>query len=107
MGPTVFAVIYLLAMVKVVVVGDLVWFRDDARERLMVNTREVLVFAAVYLWFVRSATSPTPSILAGRSAPEQGAPFIGDNAQQVRELAQQPVLVVPERPRVVTPNIGP
>lgn len=47
------AVLYALAMVVVVVGVDLLFFRDHAWERLVVNVGVVLVFAAFYLRFLR------------------------------------------------------
>jgi nucleotide-binding universal stress UspA family protein len=47
-------------------------------------------------------------IVLGRSVRHgTGAPSVGDNAQQVLELAQQPVLVVPARVHVVKPGGAP
>ncbi len=47
------AALYLVAMVAVIVGVDLVFFRNRAWERLMVNIGIVLVFAAFYLRFLR------------------------------------------------------
>ncbi|HVD87505.1 MAG TPA: hypothetical protein VNB91_01260 [Jatrophihabitantaceae bacterium] len=46
-------VLYALVMVVVIVGVDLLFFRDHAWERLVVNVGIVLVFAAFYLRFLR------------------------------------------------------
>lgn len=50
-----YAVLYVVAMVAVVVTIDVLFFRNRAWfwQRLMVNTGIVLVFAAFYLRFMR------------------------------------------------------
>ena len=45
--------LYVLALVAVVVGVDVLFFRHHLRERLMVNVGIVLVFAAVYLRFLK------------------------------------------------------
>ena len=46
-------VVYVVAMVAVIVAVDLVFFRNQFWERLIVNIGIVLVFAAFYLRFLR------------------------------------------------------
>jgi hypothetical protein len=46
-------VLYVVAMAAVIVVVDLVFFRNRFWERLTVNIGIVLVFAAFYLRFLR------------------------------------------------------
>jgi hypothetical protein len=46
-------VLYVVAMVAVIVGVDIVFFRNRLWERLMVNIGIVLVFAALYLRFLR------------------------------------------------------
>ena len=53
MGRPASIVLYVLTMVVVVVVVDVLFFRDHAWERLMVNVGIVLVFGAFYLRFRR------------------------------------------------------
>jgi len=48
-------VLYVLAMVAVVIVVDVLFFRHHFWARLIVNVGIVLVFAAVYLRFLRRA----------------------------------------------------
>jgi hypothetical protein len=47
------AVLYVLALVAVVVGVDLLFFRHQLWERLIVNVGIVLVFAAFYLRFLK------------------------------------------------------
>ncbi len=47
------AVPYVLAMVAVVVIVDVLFFRDQFWERLIVNIGIVLVFVAFYFRFLR------------------------------------------------------
>jgi hypothetical protein len=47
------AALYVLALVAVVVGVDLLFFRHQFWERLIVNTGIVLVFAAFYLRFLK------------------------------------------------------
>jgi hypothetical protein len=47
-------VLYVLALVAVVVGLDLLFFRHRFWERLLVNVGVVLVFAAVYLRFLKN-----------------------------------------------------
>jgi uncharacterized membrane protein len=54
MTKNVFAVIYILTLIAVVVSVDLLFFKNRFWERLMVNIGIVLVFAAFYLRFIRS-----------------------------------------------------
>jgi hypothetical protein len=54
MGRSAVGAIYVLVMVLVVVVVDVLFFRDHFWERLMVNIGIVLVFGAFYLRFFRS-----------------------------------------------------
>ena len=53
MGNRVAAALYVLAMVAVVVGVDLLFFRHHFWDRLIVNVGIVLVFAAVYLRFLK------------------------------------------------------
>jgi type IV secretory pathway VirB2 component (pilin) len=46
-------VLYVLAMVAVVVAVDILFFRHQFWERLMVNVGIVLVFGAFYLRFLK------------------------------------------------------
>jgi len=48
-------VLYVLAMVAVVIVVDVLFFRHHFWARLIVNVGIVVVFAAVYLRFLRRA----------------------------------------------------
>ena len=48
-------VLYVLALVAVVVGVDVLFFRHDLWERLIVNVGIVLVFGAIYLKFLRRA----------------------------------------------------
>jgi uncharacterized membrane protein YgdD (TMEM256/DUF423 family) len=50
----VLGVLYALVMAAVVVVVDVLFFRDHAWARLMVNVGIVLVFGAFYVRFLRS-----------------------------------------------------
>ncbi|WP_256792877.1 hypothetical protein [Terrabacter sp. Ter38] len=54
MGRPWLGVLYALVMVAVVVAVDVLFFRDHAWARLMVNVGIVLVFGALYLRFFRS-----------------------------------------------------
>ena len=47
------AVLYVFALVAVVVGVDVLFFRDQFWERLMVNVGIVLVFGAFYLRFLK------------------------------------------------------
>lgn len=53
MGKPAGVVLYVLAMVAVVVAVDVLFFRHQFWERLMVNVGIVLVFLAFYLRFLR------------------------------------------------------
>ena len=53
MGRSVTGLLYALAMVAVVVVVDVFFFRHHVWLRLMVNIGIVLVFGAFYLRFLR------------------------------------------------------
>ena len=53
MGRQAVVVLYALAMVAVVVGVDILFFRNQLWERLMVNVGIVLVFAAFYLRFLK------------------------------------------------------
>lgn len=53
MGNRVAAALYVLAMVAVVVGVDVLFFRHQFWVRLIVNVGIVLVFAAVYLRFLK------------------------------------------------------
>ena len=53
MGNRVAAALYVLAMVAVVVGVDVLFFRGHFWARLIVNVGVVLVFAAVYLRFLK------------------------------------------------------
>jgi hypothetical protein len=48
-------VLYVVAMIAIVVGVDVTWFRGQFWERLIANAAIVLVFAAVYLAFLRHA----------------------------------------------------
>jgi hypothetical protein len=52
-GRQVVTVFYLLAMVGIVVGVDVLFFRHHFWERLIVNVGIVLVFAVVYLTFLK------------------------------------------------------
>ncbi|HET9898029.1 MAG TPA: hypothetical protein VFQ44_24120 [Streptosporangiaceae bacterium] len=51
MGRQAVVVLYVLALVAVVVVVDVLFFRHEFWERLLVNIGIVLIFAAFYLRF--------------------------------------------------------
>ena len=53
MGKSPAIVLYVALMVVIVVVMDLLFFRDRFWERLMVNVGIVLVFAAFYFRFMK------------------------------------------------------
>jgi predicted cobalt transporter CbtA len=53
MGRQAAVVLYVLAMVAVVIGVDVLFFRHHFWARLLVNVGIVLVFAAVYLRFLR------------------------------------------------------
>ena len=53
MGRQAVVVLYVLAMVAVVVCVDVLFFRNQFWERLIVNVGIVLVFGAFYLWFLK------------------------------------------------------
>jgi hypothetical protein len=53
MGKHIAVLLYAVAMAAVIVVVDLVFFRNRFWERLTVNIGIVLVFAAFYLRFLR------------------------------------------------------
>jgi hypothetical protein len=53
MGRRAAVVLYVLALVAVVVGVDVLFFRNRFWERLMVNVGIVLVFAALYLRFLK------------------------------------------------------
>jgi type IV secretory pathway VirB2 component (pilin) len=53
MGRTAVVVLYVLALVVVVVGVDVLFFRHQFWERLLVNIGIVLVFGAFYLRFLR------------------------------------------------------
>ncbi len=53
MGRQVAVVLYVVAMAAVIVGIDIMFFRDRFWERLIVNIGIVLVFAALYLRFIR------------------------------------------------------
>jgi hypothetical protein len=55
MGRQAAVVLYVLAMVAVVIGVDVLFFRHQFWARLIVNVGIVLVFAAVYLRFLRRA----------------------------------------------------
>ncbi len=54
MTKSVFAVLYSLVMIPVIVGVDLLFFKNRFWERLMVNIGIVLVFAAFYLRFLKN-----------------------------------------------------
>jgi len=45
--------LYVLALIAVVIVVDVLFFRNRLWARLMVNVGIVLVFAAFYWWFLK------------------------------------------------------
>jgi uncharacterized membrane protein len=53
MGRHIVVVLYLAAMVAVIVVLDIAFFRHRFWERLLVNVGVVLVFVAFYLRFLK------------------------------------------------------
>ena len=53
MGRQTAVVLYVLALVAVVVGVDVMFFRNQFGERLIVNVGIVLVFAAFYLTFLK------------------------------------------------------
>ena len=53
MGRQVAVVLYVLVLVAVVVVVDVLFFRNQFWERLIVNVGIVLVFAAFYFRFLK------------------------------------------------------
>ena len=53
MGSRAAVVLYVLALVAVVVGVDVLFFRHHFWERLLVNVGIVLVFAAIYLRFLK------------------------------------------------------
>ena len=55
MGRQAAVVLYVLAMVAVVIVVDVLFFRHHFWARLIVNVGIIVVFAAVYLRFLRRA----------------------------------------------------
>ena len=55
MSKQVVIAIYVLAMIAVIIGTDVVFFRNRFWERLMFNIGTVLVFAAFYLRFLKSA----------------------------------------------------
>jgi hypothetical protein len=55
MGSRAAVVLYVLALVAVVVGVDVLFFRHHFWERLLVNVGIVLVFAALYLRFLKRA----------------------------------------------------
>jgi uncharacterized protein (DUF983 family) len=55
MGRQVAVVLYVVAMIAVVVGVDFVFFRNRFWERLIVNIGIVLVFAALYLRFLKAS----------------------------------------------------
>ena len=64
MGRQASVVLYVLALVAVVVGVDVLFFRHQFVERLIVNVGTVLVFGAFYLlflkrWIVNSGTPPS------------------------------------------------
>lgn len=55
MGRQAVVVLYMLAMIAVVVGVDVLFFRHQFWERLMVNVGIVLVFASFYLRFLKGS----------------------------------------------------
>jgi type IV secretory pathway VirB2 component (pilin) len=53
MGKRAYVVLYVFALVAVVVGVDVLFFRHQFLERLIVNVGIVLVFAAFYLTFLK------------------------------------------------------
>jgi hypothetical protein len=53
MGRAIISVPYVVAMIAVIVIVDILIFRNLFWERLMVNVGIVLVFAAFYLRFLK------------------------------------------------------
>jgi hypothetical protein len=58
MGRRTAVVLYVLALVAVVVGVDILFFRNQAWERLLANVGIVLVFGAFYLRFLRFLRRP-------------------------------------------------
>lgn len=54
MGARIFAILYVVAMIAVIVGVDLAFFRNRFWERLIANAGIVLVFAAFYLRFLKA-----------------------------------------------------
>ena len=54
MGRQVVVVLYMVAMIAVIVGADFLFFKDRFWERLLVNIGIVLVFAAVYLRYLKN-----------------------------------------------------
>jgi hypothetical protein len=59
MGRRAAVVLYVLALVVVVVAVDVLFFRHRLWERLIANVGIVLVFAVVFLVFVKRRVPPT------------------------------------------------
>jgi hypothetical protein len=57
MGRRAAVVFYVLAMVAVVIGVDVLFFRQHAWERLIVNVGIVMVFAAFYLRFLKGRSA--------------------------------------------------
>ncbi len=54
MPKNIYAVLYVLLMIAVIVGVDFLFFRNQFWQRLMVNVGIVLVFAAFYLRFIKN-----------------------------------------------------
>jgi uncharacterized membrane protein len=54
MSRNIYAVLYILALIAVVVSVDLLFFKNRFWERLLVNIGIVLVFVAFYLRFLKN-----------------------------------------------------
>ncbi len=52
--PKIYTVLYVLAMVAIIVALDVLFLREHALARLVVNIGIVLAFAVVYLVFLRN-----------------------------------------------------
>jgi len=53
MGTQATTVLYILLLIAVVVAADILFFKNQFWERLMVNAEMVLVFLAFYLRFLK------------------------------------------------------
>lgn len=68
-------IVYVGAMIAIIVGLDLAFFRQRILERLMLNAGVVLVFAAFYLRFLRTAQVSVESTERGRKGPAVSGGF--------------------------------